>query len=387
MEMSVNNFLFHRKRKCYIQHLSFCDRLATFKTNDKYLVCDSDAEIKGIEQPLDINIYHFRKAIAFGENDLILHENSVYFDDTVFPITSYDPERYKRGVISTIDWNEQEVVISYNCNNTKQIRRGIWLGGLFSYNYYHFFCDIAYKLLYVDELKVDQSYPILIDEIAYERYREIVNCLNKSKRKIIIVKANQRIKINDLICVSACTKQNRYNGSRTNPFVIRVDALIKMKERIFSFYSSNTINPTKKPTRKIYISRKNVPENRRRLTNEDQVENLLIKYGYEIVCTEELSFEEEVSLFSETISVISIMGAGLMNVLFLPKQAHLIQINTAPEDSNLISLYTSLAKNLGIVRINTIKCVEHDGTKNQKENDKLYFIEQSGLKELEGLIK
>ena len=76
-----------------------------------------------------------------------------------------------------------------------------------------------------------------------------------------------------------------------------------------------------------------------------------------------------------------------MNVLFLPKQAHLIQINTAPEDSNLISLYTSLAKNLGIVRINTIKCVEHDGTKNQKENDKLYFIEQSGLKELEGLIK
>ena len=46
--------------------------------------------------------------------------------------------------------------------------------------------------------------------------------------------------------------------------------------------------------------------------------------GFETVYTEELSFAEQVRLFSETRCLVSIHGAGLTNLMFMPPGGHML---------------------------------------------------------------
>lgn len=74
---------------------------------------------------------------------------------------------------------------------------------------------------------------------------------------------------------------------------------------------------------KIYITRKN--DKKRKITNEEKLITLLKKYNYKIVDTSTLSFNEQVFLFSKTKTLISIHGAGLTNLLFMPENSHVVE--------------------------------------------------------------
>lgn len=73
------------------------------------------------------------------------------------------------------------------------------------------------------------------------------------------------------------------------------------------------------PYRRVYVSRRS--QRVRRLVNEHAIEGMLKQYRYEIVEFENLSFVEQIKLMAETERFISIHGAGLTNMLFLPPAA------------------------------------------------------------------
>jgi capsular polysaccharide biosynthesis protein len=66
--------------------------------------------------------------------------------------------------------------------------------------------------------------------------------------------------------------------------------------------------------RKIYISRKDSAN--RKLVNEDEIERIVAKAGFECILLSELSFFEQVHLFSRATHIIAPHGAGLTNILF-----------------------------------------------------------------------
>lgn len=74
--------------------------------------------------------------------------------------------------------------------------------------------------------------------------------------------------------------------------------------------------------KRIYISRQ---KNRRRVVNHSEIEPVLSKYGFEEVFCEELSFEEQVRLFSGAEAVFGPHGAGTVNAMFAPRGAALIE--------------------------------------------------------------
>ena len=73
------------------------------------------------------------------------------------------------------------------------------------------------------------------------------------------------------------------------------------------------------PHRQVYVSRRS--QRVRRLVNEYAIEEILKEYGYETVEFENLSFTEQIKLMAETKRFVSIHGAGLTNMLFLPPNA------------------------------------------------------------------
>ena len=67
---------------------------------------------------------------------------------------------------------------------------------------------------------------------------------------------------------------------------------------------------------------------RRRCMNEDAVVELLKKYNIEEIFTELLSTEDKIALFSQAQLVVGIIGGGMCNLLFSPKQTKSLCIAT-----------------------------------------------------------
>jgi hypothetical protein len=102
----------------------------------------------------------------------------------------------------------------------------------------------------------------------------------------------------------------------TNSFDYRT---IRYVYNWFSF-----LEPTSKPSRKIYLTRKK--RNVRCVENENEIINILLKYGFEIFSFEELSYNEQVSLMMESSHFISIHGAGFSNIVFMQKNTSVLEL-------------------------------------------------------------
>ncbi len=75
---------------------------------------------------------------------------------------------------------------------------------------------------------------------------------------------------------------------------------------------------------KIYISRKNA--SRRKITNEVEIIEVLDKYGFEIICTEEYSFFEVIAIMYNSRYLVSIYGAGLTNMMFMKSGGRVLEL-------------------------------------------------------------
>lgn len=79
-----------------------------------------------------------------------------------------------------------------------------------------------------------------------------------------------------------------------------------------------------KPGRKIFASRAN--QKTRRLINENDIYPLLEQWGFEVVFFDLLSFTEQVELMQQTSLLMGVHGANLVNILFLPPTAKVIEL-------------------------------------------------------------
>lgn len=83
------------------------------------------------------------------------------------------------------------------------------------------------------------------------------------------------------------------------------------------------------PTRKIYISRKKISREEKRIDDENAVEALFATYGFEIVYPEDIpTFKEQFKLFNSCSVLAGLTGAGLTNLLFMQKNQVVVEIIT-----------------------------------------------------------
>jgi capsular polysaccharide biosynthesis protein len=75
---------------------------------------------------------------------------------------------------------------------------------------------------------------------------------------------------------------------------------------------------------RIYISRGRA--RKRRITNEVAVIDALREFDFETIYSEDLSFEQQVKIFSKARFLVSNHGAGLTNMLFMPQGAGVLEL-------------------------------------------------------------
>ncbi|NET72810.1 MAG: DUF563 domain-containing protein, partial [Sphaerospermopsis sp. SIO1G2] len=81
---------------------------------------------------------------------------------------------------------------------------------------------------------------------------------------------------------------------------------------------------SQKPQRRIYITRKLAHS--RRVINENEITNLLKRYGFETVILESMTVAEQALLFSQAEIIISPHGSGLTNLVFCQPNTKVIEL-------------------------------------------------------------
>lgn len=188
--------------------------------------------------------------------------------------------------------------------------------GNMSNNYYHFMMEVAAKFQLLSNLDIPVDVPLLVDQtvMAIPQMKEVFEVLNSDHRPVIIVMPNQLCMVGKLYIISepnVIVPNSRIAGSsKTENFAFDGKAIAYLRDTLISNYG-NAVK-TGFPSR-VFLSRKGC--NKRRC-NEDELEPILKKFGFEIIQSEKFSVAQQIQLFSNAEHIIGGSGAAFTNLIF-----------------------------------------------------------------------
>ena len=110
------------------------------------------------------------------------------------------------------------------------------------------------------------------------------------------------------------------------------------------FYRSYYVGRDRKSQDGIYISRRKATK--RKITNENEVIEVVRAYGFSVVCFEDYPFQEQVRMMLHARYVVANHGAGLANMLFLPERSSVLELRKFGDSH--CNCYFILASALGV---------------------------------------
>jgi len=192
------------------------------------------------------------------------------------------------------------------------LRRGIFrapdeqriavIHSLWTKGYYHWITEGLPRAIVVRNVDAD-AIPLLPTK-EYEGYVQSLEALGFSKVAFSQYEKNLSV-LNPL--VTECAR----NFGTTDPALLR-----DVRQKVWSGLGIKLSDRAEQP-RIIYVSRSMARG--RRVLNEDDVVRSLTRWGVTLVNFEELSFSDQVKLMSKTDVLVSIHGAALANMTFMPE--------------------------------------------------------------------
>lgn len=195
-------------------------------------------------------------------------------------------------------------------------------------NYYHWHNFALKKLVILQEHNlIDNS--ILLLPKKYQKYDFAMNSLKKfgiKENQIVYLRKKSNIKVKELPLITV---------TRQNPLIFR-----KIRQIL-------TTNPIDLDFgEKIYISRQG--QRFRFIENEEDVTNLLQKYGFRKILAEDFSHDEQISILSKAKYLVSPHGEGLTNLMFMKDGSNILEIATPQKQQNFNPDFYALASMLNL---------------------------------------
>ena len=262
----------------------------------------------------EVTIYDIDKAV-------VSQEGFIYVNGRILPNT--DTHTAKRRPLEDIAWN---YTASYLPKGKYLVVHTIW-----SDNYNHWLSEAVQRLYILKEyLKDDFSNYTIILPISHNK-KYIIDSLT-----IIGISKIHFLPLNTYAIaskVASCTLAAIVGNYRPETMsAIRSD-----------FYKHLNIVPTK-PKRNIYVSRKKA--DKRFLINEDEVINLVTKYGFEVAMFETMTLSEQVATMADTKNLVALHGAGLTNMMFMQQGGNVLEMRL--EGDKRMQLFYNLSNGAGI---------------------------------------
>lgn len=190
-------------------------------------------------------------------------------------------------------------------------------------NYFHWMCDSLPRLMILKKLSTNYNFKIIIPD---ETPSYVSDSLTSLGLTFFYFKSSEYLKISNLYHINYLAI-----SGFSHPAINELTADLKI----------SCLPNTKR--KKYYLSRNQTIK--RSIANEHELIRLLDQYGFEIIHTENKTFHEQLQVFSECDILISPHGAGLTNMLFMPKGSRIIEIGHSQIDKQPLC-YWQLANQL-----------------------------------------
>lgn len=277
--------------------------------------------------------------IVGGCSFVLKNENIIY--DLACDKESY---RYDLNRGEYVYHKKNKLKIKSNYSNENSYSKGVLLCSFAANNYFHFIFAAMTKLALINSISQFDDWPLFLDKKAYDisSLRELLGILNKTNRNVIAIDEGEVCKVDELLIVSDSLflPDNVYGRLRIRDFRMDWENVLLLREACIN--NITTVNSNM--PRRIFLARKN----NQRIVNTSEIENIFIKYGFEIVYCEDLSFREQVRLFNNAEFVAGPTGAAMTNILFCNPGTKFICL--IPKKFRFYS-YSTIAGNLGLKSI------------------------------------
>lgn len=322
----------------------------------------------------------FKNTITVGVNSTsniyIINNGRIYTDCNTF-IAVFDS---RNNMISGASWqyaNKQYVEPQYSNIFREGVKfppqiydatiLSLLTGGGGNYNYFHWLFDALPRLHILRQSQIYEKVDyFFVPDISYKFQLETLNCLGINQENSISSKQIPHIKSSKIIV----TDHPRPNSQE-----------YEIPQWICEFLRSSFLElktPISLKSDKIYITRKD-SNNKRRILNEAELIDILLKEGFAIFALTEYSFLQQISIFANARTVISPHGAGLANLVFCEPGTNVIELFN---ESYQINLYENLSKRLGL------KYYKYVGTSNASSKTNAQNTDiQINISEFTKLIK
>ncbi len=201
-------------------------------------------------------------------------------------------------------------------------------------HFFHFLFDRLPRLYYLLERFALGGRPLIVvtNENPPAFQRDIFGFLESAYPNVRFARIprNERWRFPTLYCVDdyQSTTRATFLGPQTLAF---------MRSLIIDGYGIRA----RSPHRRIYVSRGDA--RKRRLKNERDLATLFAAKGFQSVSAANLSFRDQVALFSEADAIAGPHGAGLSHILFAPSGVRVLEIFPADKAFDIDYLYLAKA--------------------------------------------
>ena len=212
-------------------------------------------------------------------------------------------------------------------------------------NYYHWICDALPRLLLLREKHPNCTLlvPAPTPDYVVETTRKL------GFHHLLGVTRGQVLKVENLILPELTAKGGMQNK----------DLINRVREELTA-----GVNPVATVSRRrIYASRSLAKM--RKISNEQEVIQMLKRYDFEIVHFESLSFAQQIELVYNAQILVGMHGANLTNLLFMPRQSQVIEIMNQDYEN---FCYYHLASNVSVKYSCLMSAGQHGG-KGRNDDD------------------
>ena len=215
--------------------------------------------------------------------------------------------------LSHKNWlRDGSLYVKYKIDITPTIDAGVHLFKEYGENYFHFVTELATKIHLIEHDKIfPLEMPLLISAELDRNIYDVVNCVKMSQRRVIKLKPDVPYNVNKLGYLSDISRILDMHGvvPAKNSSLLPGPILRSLADRVKRELGATVANPW----RKLYLVRSS---ERRSLTNQAEIMVDLLRDGFQPVSTENLSFANQVHLFSQAAVVMGPTGAAMTNLLW-----------------------------------------------------------------------
>ena len=213
--------------------------------------------------------------------------------------------------------------------------KGVWITMNWTEMYYHWVCDALTRLSMC--LPYLEGHKVLLPD-TYRNLPYVVDSLSMLGLTPFYYSSNKRVLVKDIIIPSHVANSGDFNQA----------TLLNLKQLYAPYFIENT-------QRRIFISRSN--SSKRNLKNEHVLYPILLKYGFEILHFETMTFLEQIKISSQSSIICGLHGAGFTNMLFMPEGAKVFEIQIENEQNNcFFSMSSELNFNYWFLQAKSIAC-------------------------------